>query len=400
MGLTRSSSMDHIVARTAAPIPSRKICSYFLREEDVTVDWNSKKGEGTYGVVYDCALKNTKGTYTIKIPKILMEEIINVNGDEPQDKQQLDIIIRNAPYCDCTDADFRQEWLVNESLLLAAAWLLERGPLVEGQAVRQGFQISDTRYTEGLEEYELMREHLGYETIIDFQYLFDTKIPMLIMEGCEKTLHEKLGEGEMDFSKPYSTEWHEKWKEMVRAVVAGCRYMAMVGGIRHRDVKTDNIFYSKGKWKISDFGLAYPSVDRNADYALDVTMFAQRLFLSINVEAVEKVGQVDFLQQLYVLAYYSPAASWRTYEVGEWQKESVVLLERLLFTGKELKEMQLVEERLAARPARIDYFQTLEDEVPHDELSLHVEKSLREKGWQDPSQHSLAEEAKRRRTQY
>ena len=382
--------MDHIVARTAAPIPS-KTRSYFLKEEDVTVDWESQKGEGTYGVVYDCVLKNSKEKYAIKIPKILMKEVRNKNKRKKNDKEQLDNFIRHAPECNFKNVDFREEWLVNESLLLASTWLLERGPLDEGQAVRQGFPIGETSYMQGMEEYELMKEHLGYDSIIDFQYLFDAQIPMLIMEGCEQTLHEKLWSREMNVSSPYSTGWHEMWKEMLRAVVAGCRYMAMVGGIRHRDVKTDNIFYSKGKWKISDFGLAYASTDREAEYALDVTMFAQRLFLNIDpsqiAKAVEKVKQVDFLQQLYALAYYLPSASWTKYEVGDWQKERIAHLERLLFTREELSAMQKVEDTLVEMEARKVYFQILLQEVPFQSLPLgkHEEKSLWEKGWPDLS---------------
>ena len=386
--------MDHIVARTAAPVPRLVAFSYYMREEDVTVKWNPHIGEGGYSLVYVCTLEGEPDKrYAIKIPRIF-DDALHVRRDT-----NLAQFLEEAPQLsqECyQEKTFRKEWLVNESLLLASAWLHQRGPLVEEQTLSQGFQIAYLSYQKGSTEHDLMKQHLGYASIIDIHYFFDGnkhtdqrkgRPPMLIMEGCEGILHSRL---ERDM-KIEESGGEQKWKEMLRAVVAGCRYMAMVGGIRHRDMKTDNIFFSDDKWKISDFGLAYASDDRKADYALDVTMFAQQLFLSIDdlskvpkTRVMEEVRNKNFLQPLYALAYYLPNASWREYFVTPWHKSMVEQLEMKLFTSREREEMQNVEELLANNEEREAYFDTLKEQAQYSPLKLDGQdekESLCERGW-------------------
>ena len=117
-----------------------------------------------------------------------------------------------------------------------------------------------------------------------------------------------------------------------------------------------------------DFGLARCSDDPIRDYALDVTMFAQRLFIDNGygpevVQSILALTEEQWMLTLYKVAYHSEPASWADSPVPAYQYNYIRALEKQLFTPEEMDEMDRVEMALAAVPARAACAKVLEGSI-------------------------------------
>ena len=369
--------MDHIVAQKRGD----KWMTYLLQRKEVVVHWSRPSAETKHCMVFPCDVSSRD--CEIMIPKnfyntVLKEQnnaalrrynlkrkgrgivkLVSEEGFKPLvQEDNLETFMRRLPDIEETEVDVResnactQEWLVNEMLLFPSTWLLERQKnkfsRENNEKVLMGFVLSEKAYAPGQQELEKMQKHQGYSAIRNYHYFFDGQPPMLIVEESKRTLRQAMQTDSMKFStwnsqliqrQPSTAE--AAWKKVLRAVVAGCRYMELVGGVTHGDLCADNIVQTAlGEWKITEFGSAKRRTGQQ--YMYHVSEFGKRCLEDIphtEQEAAKIVAnKVDFMKALL----YEP-----DYLIGK------------LFSGEEMYAMTAVETELSSSEERQRYREKL-----------------------------------------
>ena len=378
-------SMNHVVQ------PGDKRRTYLLHRKEVKVRWGEPSVETKHCMVIPCVVlrdEDSQIQYDIMIPKKFYNTVLNTQivaqtyrrkvktiwrpfvksvseaGYTPLfHSTDLDEFMRRLPDIEETDVDVEEnnactkEWLVNEMLMFPSTWLLEREEnqfsRENNEKVLMGFVLSEEAYARGKQELEKMQKHPGYHAIREYRYFFDGQPPMLIAEKSECTLRQAMQTDSMKFStwntkliknEPSTAEAEAAWKEVLRAVVAGCRYMAIVGGITHGNLCADNIVQTaSGEWKITEFGSAKQRLDseKYLDYVL---LFGLQLLSDISRvpeegEAATAVAKlVGFINSFFSLSQ---------------------TLEKELFSNEEIASMPAVEKKLSSKKERESYREEL-----------------------------------------
>ena len=368
--------MDHIVAQKRGD----KWMTYLLQRKEVVVHWSRPSAETKHCMVFPCDVssrdceimipKNFYNTvlktqneaalrrYNLKRGWRGTVKLVSEGGFKPLfQENNLEKFMKRLPDIEETEVDVResnactQEWLVNEMLLFPSTWLLERQKnkfsRENNEKVLMGFVLSEKAYAPGQQELEKMQKHQGYSAIRNYHYFFDGQPPMLIVEESKRTLRQAMQTDSMKFStwnsqliqrKPSTAE--AAWKKVLRAVVAGCRYMELVGGVTHGDLCADNIVQTAlGEWKITEFGSAKRR-SQTVQYLDHVVQFGERLLESdAEREAAKTVAnQVDFMRALF------EEHAWLMYR---------------LFSGEEMSKMTAVETELSSSEERQRYREKL-----------------------------------------
>lgn len=331
-----------------------------LSHDEVVVEWKRPIARGSDGVILPCKVGDVDRVFKVPFD---VYDLIQALWPYLLERQQLSEFLLGLAKVwkgrQAEEDEFGDEWRVNRFLRRASTLLLQQKSCDPPAAKKQ-------RGGGAKEEEELMRQHLGYSTILEFDHLVEGSFRGIIMERCKESLFQHCSRGRLDLGRP---EHAPEWKRLLRSVLAGLRYMAVVGGLRHVDMKADNVLLSRGgEWRIMDFGLARCSDDPIRDYALDVTMFAQRLFIDNHygpevVKSILALTEEQWMLTLYQVAYYSEPASWADSPVPSSQYNFIRALEKQLFTTEEMDEMDRVEMALAAVPARAAYAKVLEASI-------------------------------------
>lgn len=368
--------MDHIVAQKRGD----KWMTYLLQRKEVVVHWSRPSAETKHCMVFPCDVSSRD--CEIMIPKNFYSTVLKTQNEAASHRRNLKTIwrpfvelvseggfkplfqennlekfMKRLPDIEETEVDVResnactQEWLVNEMLLFPSTWLLERQKnkfsRENNEKVLMGFVLSEKAYAPGQQELEKMQKHQGYSAIRNYHYFFDGQPPMLIVEESKRTLRQAMQTDSMKFStwnsqliqrKPSTAE--AAWKKVLRAVVAGCRYMELVGGVTHGDLCADNIVQTAlGEWKITEFGSAKRR-SQTVQYLDHVVQFGERLLESdAEREAAKTVAnQVDFMRALF------EEHAWLMYR---------------LFSGEEMSKMTAVETELSSSEERQRYREKL-----------------------------------------
>jgi hypothetical protein len=376
--------MNHVVQPQK---PGKKRMTYLLQRNEVKVRWGEPTVETKHSMVIPCVVSRDEDSqiqYDIMIPKKFYNTVLDTQivaqeyrhnaqtiwrpfvksvseaGFKPLfHRTDLNKFMTSLPDIEETDVDVEEnnactkEWLVNEMLMFPSTWLLERKEnkfsRENNEKVLMGFVLSEEAYDRGKQELEKMQKHLGYHAIREYRYFFDGQPPMLIVEKSECTLRQAMQTDSMKFSTwnaqlcDGDTDTAEaEWKKVLRAVVAGCRYMAIVGGITHGNLCADNIVQTaSGEWKITEFGSAEQRLD-SEKYLEYVLRFGLQLLQDMSVlEREAAIAVADLVG--FINSFFSLSQS----------------LEKELFSKEEIESMQKVEKKLSSKKERESYREEL-----------------------------------------
>jgi hypothetical protein len=378
--------MNHVVQPQK---PGYKRMTYLLQRKEVKVRWGEPPVETKHCMVIPCVVSRDEDSqiqYDIMIPKKFYKTVLDTQivakkyrhkektiwrplvksvseaGFKPLfQRTDLNDFMTNLPDIEETDVDVEEsnactkEWLVNEMLMFPSTWLLERKKnkfsRENNEKVLMGFVLSEEAYATGEQELEKMQEHLGYHAIREYRYFFDGQPPMLIVEKSECTLRQAMQTDSMKFSTwnaqlcDGDTDTAEaEWKKVLRAVVAGCRYMAIVGGITHGNLCADNIVQTaSGEWKITEFGSAEQRLDsgKYLDYVLRFGLELLSDIYRVPKEGEAATAVADLVG--FINSFFSLSQS----------------LEKELFSKEEIESMQEVEKKLSSKKERESYREEL-----------------------------------------
>ena len=382
--------MNHIVARTAPQMQGDKRMTHHLQREKVCVRWGEPSVETQHCMVIPCDVYSSRvedppSEYDIMIPKKFfnavldtqivarrenetfsrsLDKLVSEGGFKPLfQRNNLNEFMKRLPDIEETEVDVREsnvctkEWLVNEMLMFPSTWLLERQKnkfsRENNEKVLMGFVLSDEAYAPGKQELEKMQKHLGYDAIREYHYFFDGQPPMLIVEKSKRTLHQAMQDS-MKFSKwnaqlcDGDTDTAEaEWKKVLRAVVAGCRYMEQVGGITYGNLCADNIVQTaSGKWKITEFGSAKQRLDRE-NYVEYVLKFGLKLLQDMSVP--EREAAIHVAERVvFINTFFSSSELLMGELFSDQEKGSMSEVEKELLSSRKYKR-QIYREKLWAK---------------------------------------------------
>ena len=111
-------------------------------------------------------------------------------------------------------------------------------------------------------EREAMQSHPGYHHILNVFYL-RVDVPLVVTGAFQNNLAYYLADGSFDIRPGYE---NSNWIGLFRDIYHGARYIAEVGGLRHCDLRPENILLSsENLWVITNFANATTSPDLTAE---------------------------------------------------------------------------------------------------------------------------------------